>query len=254
VPAHVPAFCPTAVLCLAVCEKVVAVAWGLMVAVGGAGLSAMERIWNVALDGDVDEMERLVGQDPGLLDARDRMGWTPLLYVSEDGNMGVVRWLLDKGAAINEREDTGSTALWQACSRGLAPVVRLLLERGADPAIANNRSSTPLMEASRRGHLEVVRSLLEHPSAETTINKHDGGATALWHACCTGRGAVVRALLEGGADPTIASNDGTTPMAIAKQVPPDFLSIIISAEGRRECVAALEVRLDIPFPTTSIPQ
>jgi ankyrin repeat protein len=35
-----------------------------------------------------------------------------------------------------------------------------------------------------------------------------------------GRGGVVRALLESGADPTIADNDGTTPMAIAKQDPP----------------------------------
>jgi ankyrin repeat protein len=34
-----------------------------------------------------------------------------------------------------------------------------------------------------------------------------------------GRGGVVRALLESGADPTIADKDGTTPMAIAKQDP-----------------------------------
>jgi hypothetical protein len=57
----------------------------------------------------------------------------------------------------------------------------------------------------------------------------------------------VRLLLEGGADPTIADNHGTTPMAIAKQdAPPplhNYPQPSVSAEGRRECVAALEVRL-----------
>jgi hypothetical protein len=39
---------------------------------------------------------------------------------------------------------------------------------------------------------------------------------ALLRACCYGRGGVVRALLESGTDPTFATNNGTTPTAIAK--------------------------------------
>jgi ankyrin repeat protein len=90
--------------------------------------------------------------------------------------------------------------------------------------------------------------LLGHPSARATINFRDNdGETALWAACQMGRGGVVRALLENGADPTIAHNDGTTPMAIAKQ----GHTSVISVEGRRECVAALEVRLALHFPSPS---
>jgi hypothetical protein len=48
----------------------------------------------------------------------------------------------------------------------------------------------------------------------------------------------VTALLESRADPTIAKHNGTTPMAAAKQHHPEATI----AEGRRECVAALEVR------------
>jgi hypothetical protein len=62
----------------------------------------------------------------------------------------------------------------------------------------------------------------------------------MWEACYRGRGVVVRALLEGGADPTIARNNGTTPVAIVKQI--NDLRYPVTAEGRRECVAALEVR------------
>jgi ankyrin repeat protein len=129
-----------------------------------------------------------------------------------------------------------------------SPVVRLLLARGGDPAIATHAGSTPLIIASLDGHLEVVHLLLGHPSAKADINRRDDqGRIALWWACDKGRGGVVRALLESGADPTIAITNGSTPMAIAKQHPPAY----ISAEGRRECVAALEVR---SCPALPLPQ
>jgi ankyrin repeat protein len=217
----------------------------------------MPDIWEAAFEGDVGEVERLVGQDPGLLNARDRpTRWTPLMFASAEGHVRVVRCLLDKGAAINDCSHDplhgggvmARTPLWVACCRGRTPVVRLLLEGGGDPTIAGDGGSTPLILASDNGHLEVVRMLLSHPSAKGTIDHRDrGGETALWSACHMGRGAVVRALLESGADPTIADDKGTTPMAIAKQDPDDDdddhdPEDEISATGRRECVAALEVR------------
>jgi ankyrin repeat protein len=215
-------------------------------------------IWRAAWDGDLAEVERLVGQDPGLLDARDVHGRTPLAWACDGGRVGVVRWLLDKVTAIYESHYFRYTALWWACFHGHPPVVRLLLERGADPTIANVTGSTPLITASQHGsphgRLEIVRLLLGHPGGKATINRHKGdGTTALWWACQMGRGGVVRALLGSGADLTVAKNDGTTPMAVAKQPAP--LPDGATAEGRRECVAALEVRLlslcpllgDLPF-------
>jgi ankyrin repeat protein len=194
-------------------------------------------ILDAAEAGDLAEVQRLVGQDASLLNARGpHLARTPLMVASQGGHMGVVCLLLDKGAAINERDAGGCTALWYACCDGRPSVVRLLLERGADPTIATGWGSTPLIEASSQGHLKVVRSLLGHPSARATINRRDiNGRTALWWACYKGSAGVVRALLESGADATIASNAGTTPMAIAKHG--------VTAEGCRECVAALEVRL-----------
>jgi ankyrin repeat protein len=63
----------------------------------------------------------------------------------------------------------------------------------------------------------TVRCLLSHPSGAASINHRDrDGRTALWWACRIGPVYVVRALLEKGADPTIADNEGFTPMAMAK--------------------------------------
>jgi ankyrin repeat protein len=118
-------------------------------------------------------------------------------------------------------------------------LVTLLLERGADPTIAMDRGSTPLGRAT--DHLEIVRLLLGHPSVKAFINfRDDHGGTALYWACHGGREGVVRALLASGADPTITRTDGTTPMAVAKQSVPVWLKGV-TAEGRRECVAALKV-------------
>jgi hypothetical protein len=55
----------------------------------------------------------------------------------------------------------------------------------------------------------------------------------LWVACYEGRGRIVRALLESGADPTNPTTYGSTPMEIAKAM----------HQGRGECVEAVEVRL-----------
>ena len=55
----------------------------------------------------------------------------------------------------------GVTALMVACRNGDLEVVRLLLESGAHNDLAMNNGTTALMAESRRGHLEVVQRLLE---------------------------------------------------------------------------------------------
>jgi ankyrin repeat protein len=221
-------------------------AWRVDGDCGLAGSIAMHGIWQAAWEGDVGEVERLVQQDRGLLDAKFA-GSTPLMSASAKSHLEVVRWLVDNGAAMNEQMVGGATALWFAAFDGRASVVKLLLEKGADATIGLFDSS-PLCDASAHGKLEVVRVLLGHPRGKATINQRCfHGRTALWNACYQGQGAVVRLLLESGADPTLADDDGTTPMAIAKQESdPLFLgtaeSIRSLPQNRRECAAALEVR------------
>jgi ankyrin repeat protein len=212
------------------------------VAVGVQGPDAMGDIWKAAEAGDRDEVEWLVGQNRGLLNARDvTLGMMPLMWASWFGHswqnhVGVVQWLLDEGAAMDEQYPFRLTAMWLACSVSRTPVVRLLLERGADPTIANIEGGTPLMAASREGHLEVVHLLLAHPTAGAIINRRDRfGRTALWSACEHGHGGVVRALLASGADLKIANEEGITPTTIAKQLPnvPTFPPTAAGSAWRR---------------------
>jgi ankyrin repeat protein len=203
----------------------------------------MVGIWGAAEAGDLAEVQRLIGQGPGLLNAaRPPYAMTPLMLAAQKGHVEVVRWLVDQEAAVDEQDLSGNTALCHASNeKDCAPVVRLLLERGADPTIANQFDYIPLVNACDRGDSAAVRCLLDHPSAPATINHVDeGGRTAVWWASFRGRVDVLRALLEKGADHTIADEHGRTPMTFAKQ------------NNHPECVEALKVRCS-PCPSPRSP-
>ncbi len=62
----------------------------------------------------------------------DRFGWTPLHYAARDGRTGILRLLIEKGAAIDARNIIGQTAYNVAKERGYEDAAALLAGRGAD--------------------------------------------------------------------------------------------------------------------------
>jgi ankyrin repeat protein len=76
------------------------------------------------------------------------------------GYLEVVTVLLDKGAAVNAKNNFGNTALLNAAGNGQAEVVKLLLDRGASVDLGNNEGVTPLLMAAQYGDVAVVTALL----------------------------------------------------------------------------------------------
>jgi len=94
-------------------------------------------------------------------------GSTPLYVAAVQGEVRVVRYLLEAGADPNKESagETEGTPLCAAASWGHAEVVRLMLRYGADPNLVERAGEVPMAAlawARRNHHEEIVRMLLEH--------------------------------------------------------------------------------------------
>jgi len=196
----------------------------------------MAPIHDAAIDGDLDDVMRLVQEEPGLVNSADhlRMGKTPLQLACITSQMEVACFLLDQGADINARDACGWTALYEACVGGNLEIVQLLMSRGADPAIMTISSTAlrPFMIAAAKGYEEVVNYMLRFGvvrASKCIDAQNKRGETALWWAVRKGHMEVVKLLVEAGANPIMADNDGQAPMDIAQ------------LQGYHQCIELLQV-------------
>ncbi|HKQ03816.1 MAG TPA: ankyrin repeat domain-containing protein [Blastocatellia bacterium] len=84
-----------------------------------------------------------------------------LIEAAKAGNLETVEALLRSGAEADEADEKGWTALTFAAGQGDLAMVRLLVERGADPFKVGRDQRTPQMVALAAGHVEVVKYLCE---------------------------------------------------------------------------------------------
>lgn len=95
-----------------------------------------------------------------VLDGRDQMGRTALLYAATGPFPETVRILLDKGAEPNI-VDSGEhfSPLMHAAAEGNLDVVKILLEAGADLTLKDVDGDDATSFARQAGHMEVVKTL-----------------------------------------------------------------------------------------------
>ncbi len=159
--------------------------------------------------------------------ARSKGGFTPLLFAAQQGDVSSARLLLAAGADVNEATSDRMSPLLIAAASGQEAVAVLLLGAGADPNAADPRGFTALDYAASGQHMvEVVKSLLGRgvdPNRRLSQNRRSGGeaalsmigATPLLLAAEAGNHDVVRLLAANGADPSLATKAGTTPLMVA---------------------------------------
>jgi ankyrin repeat protein len=96
-------------------------------------------------------------------------------------------------------------------------MVAFLLSKGAKANIQDEHGMTPFTEASSNGHIGVARLLFEHMGIQDVNARDKYGQTALFHAAGRRIEDMVTFVLSKGANPTIATNEGFTPLMQASR-------------------------------------
>jgi ankyrin repeat protein len=209
--------------------------------------------------GETDVVGALLDADATLLNRGARCGITPLQCAVLGGRPQVVNLLLDRGANIHARTPRDLEAIDFAFWGERGPsvnddIVRLLVSRGAtyDVTIASalgdiagvrqmlddspSRISEtrpsgrrPLSAAVEFGHDDIARLLLES-GAEPRWEEPDApSGTSVHLASRMGNLAMVKLLLEHGADPNEAIDSAASPIAFATT--PELRALIESHGG-----------------------
>ncbi len=155
------------------------------------------------------------------LEARDAQGRTPLLVAAAGDHVDVARVLVALGAdpdAVDQRSDTP----WLVTGvTGSVPMGETLLLAHPDVTLRNRFGGVSIIPAAERGHADYVRWATTHTEIDVD-HVNDLGWTALLEAVILGDGGpdhveVVRALLDAGADRSIADRDGVTALQHAQR-------------------------------------
>jgi ankyrin repeat protein len=184
-----------------------------------AEIAAYDDLHRAAQEDDVTGIDRLAseGADP---DGRDRAGRTPAHVAAFASNEAALRALAAAGADMNALEHQAYDVVTIAAVADDPELMSLAIELGnrAD-LVTSPYEGTALIAAAHLGHAEVVRRLIAGGAPLDHVNNL--GWTALIEAVVLGDGgrdhvATVRALIEAGADPSIADRQGVSPLAHAE--------------------------------------
>ena len=174
----------------------------------------------------MDAALNAITKDPELKTARDEGGATALMYAALYGDDAAVKKVLDSGADPNLANDANATALIWGVDN--LKKTRLLVEAGADVNAQTSDGATAFLVAARRpGSSAVLRYLLDHGADAKTANKQ--GTTALHYAAASGDLDMVTLLLERGAAVNAQAQEGTAPLARAA-VGGDFAMVALMLE------------------------
>ncbi|XXH02274.1 hypothetical protein Hte_008643 [Hypoxylon texense] len=155
------------------------------------------------------------------VEVQDKEGRSPLLFLASEKPGKGKKWtietlklLLSHGANIEVKDQIGRTPLLWAATNGNIDLVRILLENRADITATNNRGRTALhlvAESNHRDqHEEMVRLLLSYGADSCAVS--DGGWMPLHNAAQSGYAPVVALLLEADAFVNAELSNGMTPL------------------------------------------
>lgn len=138
-----------------------------------------------------------MGASPNIIDNRRT---TTLMYAILYNRTKLVKALIISKTDVHLRDNFGNTAITLAAGKGSSEILKYLLEAGANVNERDGWESTPLINACCNSvfSFETVQILLKYPNVEINA-RNNAGFTALICASRAGRLKTVKLLEEAGA-------------------------------------------------------
>lgn len=117
----------------------------------------------------------------------------------ENSHLGMIDFLLNKGADINTRNYKGNSILHHLVKKFDIEQIKLFSSYGADVNLKNDKNEIPLFKAIRKSSIKIVKPLIEHGS--DVIAKNKSQETPLHQACEADNQQlkIIKLLVENGA-------------------------------------------------------
>lgn len=188
-----------------------------------------DTFFEALIKGDLYTIKEIIERDKSYLEKPQEKAamMTPLAVAVGNGNINIVKYLLEAGAEVNAKQlaANGSSTLNMAAYYGSPEILEVLLNYDAEVDIRDNFANTPLMSAVSGyrswflalqrdvDYARVVELLIQHGASINVINSD--GQTALHRAVDSGFLKGANILLVNGADPNVVDAFGDTPYVYA---------------------------------------
>ena len=130
-------------------------------------MNLIEEAWESCRLNNLETLKNIVPKDikPDFLRINEKNHChTLLMQSSANGSADCARYLLDKGAPVNQKNFNGFTALHWAGFTGNLDSVGVLLEFNADVEARTGDGKTPIHIAAYRGHRKFIDFMISNGS------------------------------------------------------------------------------------------
>ena len=191
---------------------------------------ASDECWSACYnDGDVDKVRELLDNGVDINSQAPCSGAAPLDAAIGGGHMPLVQFLVNRGADVNGVGYGSYTALMMAANQMNTEATQFLLQHGADPNLPSpTTGETPLHAVCAKAFgdrankvLDILLAAGANPNAKaksgvaTTTYYRDirvVGETPLHLAAAYGDHAMIKTLINAGADPALKDDRGDSPL------------------------------------------
>lgn len=199
----------------------------------------------------VDVVKFLLKNDAAMIAVHDDVRANALIFAVKAKSFELVRMFLTREINVDEKNSRGETALYWACRENAdTAIVSFLLENGADANVYIIERESCLFMSCRSNNFAVVKLLLEH-GANPNFVSPNSGLTPLHSACLQGSLEMVQLLLLHKAFPHPLTDTNLSPLFIAVESGHKNIVDLLCSREDVDVNVALEPSKHTPLYTAS---